>query len=293
MQSGAPASLALERERSGSPSGVDFCAWLGGLAIIEPLVGVVWQRALGQCLGIPVEAHYSLLLGLSLWLVYVADRWLDAWTLTAGVPAAARHRFAREHKLALAAAWCAVLALDVAVAVFTLNSIEWLTRAGLLLATFGYFASVHGRVAKPPKELLVTAIYTAGVSVFAWPLLGWPWAWSPGLLSGTLAFALLALLNLATIAVAETALDRAQGFPSLGQRRQGLAVTVDVAGIALAATSAVAACVAGPFQSWFAAVAGSALTLWILGRVRQRCRPDHFHLAADMALLVPLLLPWT
>lgn len=293
MQSSAPASLALERDRTGSPNGVDFFAWLGGLAIIEPLVGVVWQRALGQCLGIPVETHYSLLLGLSLWLVYVADRWLDARTLTVGVPAAARHLFARQHKRALAAVWCAVLALDVAVAVFTLNSVEWLARAGLLLATLGYFVGVHSRVAKPPKELLVTAIYTAGVSVFAWPLLGWPWAWSPLLLCGTLAFALLALLNLATIAVSETALDRAQGFPSLGQRRQGLAVTVNVAGMTLAAASAIAACFAGPFQNWFAAVAGSALVLWILGRVRQRCRPDHFHLAADVALLVPLLLPWT
>jgi hypothetical protein len=270
---------------------------IAGMALLEPLVGVVWQRALGHCLGLRVDIHYSLLLGASLWLVYIADRWLDARVLQRGVPCAARHRFAAEHRRVLAVVWVCVLLLDVGLALYTLSAVEWTTRLGLLLATAGYFWAVHSRFAAAPKELLVAAIYTAGVTVFAWPVLGWFWTWPLTTALAVAGFGLLALLNLATIAASEHALDRAQGFPSLGHGAPWLERAVDVFAVALAG-----ACFAGAVFSsavldlghaaWFLALGACALALLLLGRLGRRMHPDHFHLAADAALLLPVLSPW-
>jgi hypothetical protein len=265
--------------------------WFGALAIIEPLVGVAWQRALADALGLALDIRYSALLAVSLWLVYIADRWLDAGVLRPDAPCSARHRFSREHRSGLALAWLCGLVLDVGLAIATLDAIEWAARVGLLITTCGYFWGVHSRLNTAPKELLVAGIYSAGITVFAWPQMGWPWTWRFATSAALLCFALLALLNLATIALAERALDEKQGFPTLGKQPAAIERGVNIGSVVLLACSIAFAGLFPAFQTWFIAVGGCTLLLSMLNRWRIRFDPDVHHLAADAVLLLPFVLP--
>jgi hypothetical protein len=170
-------------------------------------------------------------------------------------------------------------------AILTLDAVGWFTRVALLSATLLYFGAVHWRGGKVPKELLVTLIYSAGVSVFAWPALGAPWAWSPTTWLALLGFALLVLLNLATK-------DEAQGFHSLAQH-PWLARLVSGTALIVAVAALGGLFVGGAFQRWFGALFASTLLLLLLGRAGRNLPEDHFHLAADAALLTPLIVAWS
>lgn len=266
--------------------------WLGGLAILESLIGVIWQRLFARSLALDIPYTYSALLGLSLWLVYIADRWLDARRSRSVAPLSARHELAFALGSWLVAAWCLVLLGTLAIASLTLDSDEWAIRVGLLLITFGYFASVHWLKAAVPKEALVTAIYTAGVTLYTWDKHAWTLL-DPAPLLGVLAFALLVALNLGVISVREQDLDAKHGsrsialsFAHLARACSILSATLCLASLALSHTGGAS------FQRWFYAVASSSLALGLLPRVGKRFDLDAYHLLADATLLLALPFAW-
>jgi hypothetical protein len=256
---------------------------IGPLCLLEPTIGVVWQYLFGRSLGVALELHHYALLGSALWLVYVFDRWVDAIYLGAPSAHTVRHRFMVSHRWPVAITWCAVLALALGTASATLNELEGLTGAALLLLTVGYFALVLGlRSRFVHKELAVALIYTCGITLYYWPRLDLP------ALAASIAFAGLVLVNLSTIAVGERRIDVLQGQASVATRHPTLEHTVQTAVWVL-----VPACwFAGlSLRSWaplYLAIAASALCLSLVLRFRHAMRPDTLHLAADAALLTPL-----
>ena len=53
--------------------------WPNLLSLDAPLVAVVWQVMFARCFQVPVDTVAAALLLLTVWLVYSADRTLDAW----------------------------------------------------------------------------------------------------------------------------------------------------------------------------------------------------------------------
>ena len=257
-------------------------AWPTVLALDAPLVAVVWYAAFARTLGEGVAAGPAMVLGLSVWLIYAADRWLDGLRLRPGVPATARHALFALWRWPFLQAWLAVLALDLVLAITTLNPAQRIRGAVLLGIAVAYLAGVHcgpGR-ARLPKEVLVAAIFTGGAMVF---LEGG----SPPILPGLL-FAGLCLLNCMLIACWEDPIDRAQGGLGLAQRLPTLSrrlpeIALLIAALALASLTGPAAWLKLP-------VALSAFALLALHLGRKHLELSLRRALADAVLLTPLLL---
>ncbi|WP_146516777.1 hypothetical protein [Rubripirellula amarantea] len=159
----------------------------------------------------------SLLFGIfaTVWLVYVADRLLDATRLNLERPTTYRHRFHYRYRKPLTAAWIAVLFADAAVIALTID--DSVRRPGFFvaIAVLAYAASVHiagFRMKFFPKEVQVGVLFALGTSLVAWPD-GDSIKWLPFGLSVFMS-ATLFTVNCLVVACHEYESDRAQSFAS-------------------------------------------------------------------------------
>ena len=85
-----------------------FWLWPNLLSLDAPVVAVLWQILFARCFQAPIDAPAALLLLLTVWLIYTADRTLDAWNGACHSP---RHEFYRRRWRGLLPAWLAVFGL--------------------------------------------------------------------------------------------------------------------------------------------------------------------------------------
>lgn len=265
--------------------------WLSAGCLLEPLIGASWQWAFAQSLGLPLQPHHHVILGASLWLVYLADHWLDGWRLIR--PRTARHQWVVRHRWPLAGLWFIVLLSAVTVAASSLTTTEWLLGCVLLACTACYFWHIHSPTTHSRhKELLVALVYTGGVSLFtcATALLGetavsWN-TFGARALACTLPFAGLVLLNLGAIAHAEREIDYLHGEDSIGRRASDLLGKIHHAALLLLVLSGLTLWLV---PQWALCIGASTTALlWLSKRVHQ-VHHESFHVLADAALLTPLV----
>lgn len=248
----------------------------GVLSLEAPLVAVLWQRLLAQTLGVPLGWPQTLLLGAGVWLVYAADRWLDARKEGELSP---RHRFYRRYRLPVAALWFVTLALSLGVALTRLGALELTAGLALTALAFVYLLRRHGSRGQPVKELEVALLFGLGGGFF---LL---FAGAPPLpLAELLApFTALCFVNVALIGLwegDERAVPLAARFPAL-ERTLPFWLVILAGGCLLLA-------VFSPYRPVYVAAALSGLLLGLLTRAAS-LRPATRHVLADAALLTPLL----
>lgn len=285
-----PTASVLRNARSDSSLSAPLGAWISGACLLEPCVGVFWQRSFASNLEQPLDVSRSILLACSVWLVYTLDHWLDVRRCPNVATHSQRHRFVAEHGSALEASWLAVLSFVVALAASVLSPAEWLCAGLLLFATAAYLAVVHlSRVPAVPKELLVALIFSAGISLFHWPTLStWPVSAALAIAS----FGALALLNVGVISVAERGADALLGEPTLALDHPALQRWVLPAAAALTLLAAVSLSLGWNFEGWQLGIALSALSLAALCHCWRRLETNLLHRLADAALLLPLAAAW-
>lgn len=258
--------------------------WPGVLSLEAPFIAALWQRLFGSALGVPVRWPESLLLALTVWLIYSADRLLDS--LKRGVYTQ-RHRFYVAHRRSVLGLWLIVLASTLGLALTLLTPLELV--GGMLLgaALLGYFASRHlGRPERHPKELQIALFFTLGVSLI--PLLNGaphlPLFLATGLLG------ILAFLNCAFIALWEGAHDLEPA--PFTRRHPRLARRLRLLPLALAVGCALTAALFPKTLPLELALAGSSLLLYGLDILpfATKLGPEARHVAGDAALLTPLLV---
>jgi hypothetical protein len=169
--------------------------WPNLLSLDAPVVAVLWQGFLAYRFSLPLRPAGRLVLGLTVWAVYLLDRLLDARKPSAPSEPA-RHRFYRCHSKAMAGLLAVVLAADAVIA------IRWLRpavlRGGLIpfAGVLLYLAMIHisAKARKIPKEIAAALLFTAGTFLTAWITLPCPTlAWA------ALAFFILCLANMIAI----------------------------------------------------------------------------------------------
>lgn len=154
-----------------------------------------------------------LVLGLSVWLTYLADRLFDVNSRPAEALLSKRHQFAKAHSRRLWVFWGLLLLMALALAVgglkpFQLHAGCWLLIASLLYSLLNQLCS-HRFF---PKELFVAGLFAAGTQVFRIrPQLDLP----------VLAFALLCFVNCLAVAERERAVDARLRVHSLAQHLSG------------------------------------------------------------------------
>jgi len=67
--------------------------WPTVLSLDAPMVVATWQLLLAQLAAVVLDFSRIAVLALSVWLAYVADRWLEAVRLDAGTIRTPRHHF--------------------------------------------------------------------------------------------------------------------------------------------------------------------------------------------------------
>lgn len=154
--------------REGYPPGPGrrpWWLWPNLVGLDAPVVAVVWQWGLATAFAAAVPRPASVALFLTVWGVYLADRFLDA---DPGRPVSPgdRHEFARRHRPAVGAVAAGVFAAAAVIAAL-LPRAYLAVGAVVAAAAAGYFAAVHaiGRGAGPMKELLVGFVFAAGVGI--------------------------------------------------------------------------------------------------------------------------------
>jgi hypothetical protein len=158
--------------------------WPNLLSLDAPLVAVLWQGFLAYRFSLPLWPAGRIVLGLTVWAIYLLDRLLDAQKPapvheTAKEPA--RHRYYRRHAKLMGALLVAVVAADAFIATLWLRPA--VLRGGLipLAGVLVYLATFHraGQSFKIPKEIAAAILFTAGTFLTAWttipcPSLAWP-----------------------------------------------------------------------------------------------------------------------
>jgi hypothetical protein len=148
--------------------------WPNLLSLDAPLVAVLWQILFVRCFHVALDALPAILLVSSVWLIYAADRALDAWRGECG---SARHRFYRAHWRILLPVWTAVLGASAGLALTQLPAILLRRGCFLLAAVIAYFVLVHGRKGRArvlwsrvlwSKEASVGLLFALGASLAAW-----------------------------------------------------------------------------------------------------------------------------
>jgi len=262
-------------------SRVPLWLWPNLLSLDAPLVAVVWQDFIARSCAIPLGLPARLVLGLTVWAIYVADRLLDVRLPAAGTETA-RHRFYRQHrKKALALLGC-VLAVDVAITLVSLRPA--VLHAGLfaLAAVAGYLILVPWTgVRQIPKEAVVAALFTAGTFVAAWTQAG---SRVVALAAPMASFLLLCFANLVAIEIGEWRELRS------GAREPVHRMTAWAGHYyAFWVGALIVSCALRISEPWYGAVGVSALAMLGIFAAGRRLAVDARRVLLDAAMLTPLL----
>jgi len=240
--------------------------WPNLLSLDAPAVALLWQILFARCFHARVEALPSVLLVLAVWLIYAADRTLDAWTGSCALP---RHEFYRRHWKSLLPLWILAFVAGSALALTRLT--PELLFCGIALATVvvAYFVLLHLGVFQKTKEAAVAVLFALGATLSAWPNVH-----TAVDVEAIILFSCLCWINCVAI----------EHWESAGEQRWPVAAAAGVLGLATMPLLFTGRPVLG------GAVVVSALAFVLLDCARRRFSRDALRVLADVALLSPLFL---
>lgn len=181
--------------------------WPNVLSIDSALIAVTWQWIFAESANISLPVSAYCVLGLSVWLTYMADRLFDTHQREIGELLSLRHQFAKSYAPTLWRIWAAALILSITLA-FTGLTAGQLSRGILLLCVCLTYTFLNQFLSARffPKEVLVALIFAAGAVVFIESPIPW---------GAFFCFAALCLLNCLSLGNKERAVDSALCVRSL------------------------------------------------------------------------------
>lgn len=263
--------------------------WPTILSLDATAVCLLWQAMLARVAGVELGWPQVMVLGATVWLAYVADRWIEGWHLHWRDIRTQRHQFYQRWRWPVAVVWLLVAVVDVDVAFTRLAWREIASGTILMSLVLVYLLShqlLHRhRRWRLPKELCVAALLAGGACVFLVPApRPGDLAWSASL------FALLCFTNCALISAWEREVDLAHGQSSLAINASEHSWAIPQLPWMIAVLAA-AACAggAGPARAAAACALASAVLLALVDRVEHRAGWQLARVLADVALLTPIV----
>ena len=272
--------------------------WLNLLCLDAPLVAIAWLLLFARSFGVRLQIGNAVALFLTAWLIYLADRFADAFTLKPGLPRSLRQQFCLRHREIWIATLALVAGFDAYVIWRTTAVQTFLAGAIVGLVAVVYLVVNHplGLIWRslPAKELAIGTLFAAGTVVALLP----PPPITPSFAIAIFAFAALCSLNCISIASWESDIDRAQGKVSIATLHPAIIGQVGRLCLALAAGTLVLAVIYRSAAALFGCVSVSALLLGSLnascnfkeGRFtnRRSFGRDERTALADLVLLTPV-----
>ncbi|TWU36717.1 prenyltransferase [Novipirellula aureliae] len=262
------------------------------IALDAPIVAICWQYWLSVTLSEKPKPLIHLLLFLTVWLVYIADRLLDCRRLDFQLDVPLRHQFANKWGWVLWPIWCGAFVFNGLLAILFVDSFLVIAGAILFSVVLFYGWVVHGRPTTGqwlPKEFFVAGLFSLGVCL--------PIFVSKNTLSTLVLTALLSwlfLLNCFCVAAAQRKSDQLQNigsairlFPSLCSRIPLLAFLL----VAAAMIANHADIVSYPITLAISiSSVGLMLLSYAIDRANDWSKKTRYGLLADSALLSPLVV---
>lgn len=238
--------------------------WPNLLSLDAPIVALVWQDLAAHTFGNPLHTSGRIVLGLTVWAVYLADRLLDI-RATHSAPDTARHNFYRRHPRELGALLAVVLVLDIFVTLVELRRAVLIYGLAVLACVAAYLSTFPLRPTSGwEKQISAAILFSTGVLLVSSTWLGPLHLLLPGIL-----FAGLCLSNLVLV--------------ELWERHREYRL------IWLAPAAIAALAVIRSNGGWDNAVALSGVLLAGIAISGRRVTVDAKCVLADAALLTPLL----
>ena len=266
--------------------------WLNLVCLDAPLVSIAWLGLFGRSSTSVSRWVTVVVLFLTAWLIYLADRFADSRSLSNNAPRSLRHAFCLQHRRGWLAA---ILVIGVTDAIAIWTSID--AGTALVGGVVGILALIHLLLnyslggAWPPlplKECAVGTLFAMGTLVALFPF---PQPVPSSFLISAAFFAGLCTLNCISIAFWERELDEAQSKVSFATRFPALERHwMTILGIFAGAAVAIGAVTFPGAAPLLACVSLSSLFLRIIDRSRDRIDRDQRTALADLALLTPLLV---
>ena len=244
--------------------------WPNLLAIDTALIALVWQGAFAATFEIQISAATQMVLGLSVWLTYMADRLFDVAKRPLQQLHSTRHQFAKQHRSTLWRVWWAVLINNIGIA-FTGLSTHELRNGAMLLALCLVYTVLNQKLSRRlfPKEICVAIIYAGGVILFLIPNAT---LWAP---AGALA--LLFLINCLMIGSKEQCIDDALQVSSLSRLPTQFIIVLEIiCALSLYCLDRV----------WALPIGLSLGTILIIHLNQKRLPVETFRVLTDSALLI-------
>jgi hypothetical protein len=142
--------------------------WPNLLSLDAPIVALLWQVLFVRCFHGSLGMLPAALLALAVWLIYVADRTLDALRGCVEQP---RHEFYRRHWRVILPIWSIALGGGAWLAWSRLPGPLFIEGAAVASGTGIYLTAVHLRLLRRAnsKEPAVAVLFGLGASLAAWP----------------------------------------------------------------------------------------------------------------------------
>ena len=285
-----PAEAVRPHARPGRARSAAWWLWPHLLSLDAPLVAVVWQRWWARSAGIRLPPGDAWILGLGVWLIYLADRLADTASQAADEPETTRHVFYRRRCRTMCLVTMTVFVALAGLTPWLLPVREFVAGLGLLLLTGVYFWLIHrgprrGWPRLVPKEAAVGGMFALGTGFFVLLRRGGAGVEFPAALA---LFAAVCSFNCALITKWERSLRDVREPSSLLNAFPRLVARLD-GGCALLALLTLAAAACLPHGAMFAPIAASAILLAGLDRSGNFLSADALRWLADAVLLTPWL----
>jgi hypothetical protein len=237
--------------------------WPNLLSLDAPAVALVWQDFAAHAFGNPLRIPARIVLGLTVWAIYMADRWLDS-RAAGPAPNTPRHDFYLRHARTLNGLLMGALAVDVFLATVQLRRAVFVDGLLVAVGVTAYLAIFPLRASGWEKQVAAAILFSIGVL-----LVTGTWMSPLRLLLPAVLFAALCFCNLLLIEMWER--DKVHRLDWLAPAALALLAAARSAG------------------HWHLAVALSGGLLAVIAGCGRRLTVDAKHVLADIALLVPLL----
>ena len=280
----------LDSHEKGGKSCLFFFQMLNALSLDSALVAILWQLLLAKAWETPFSFIYSFLLGVAVWLGFMADRLFDTFIISKKTHSF-RHTLALKNRRKILLVWIIVLAFSIFLALENLAG--QVVRSGIFLACLCAFNAIltfaDRKVMIPfPKEIRTALLFSCGVFFFVYIHL------NSTTIVHWLVFVLLTILwflNCCKISHWEKFLDLAQGQSSLVLRNSFLSSSFLRHAITLTTVTALVLSFHPKFLNSRYALLSCAMALASLQAVCSiKIGSESKRIVADCCLWVPCLL---
>jgi 4-hydroxybenzoate polyprenyltransferase len=267
--------------------------WLTVLSVDAPLVAILWQALFAFVVDVRLPWHDPVLLGLGVWIIYAADRWIEGWRLSPEIVQTPRHLFYIRHRWPVfGIAVLAILATAI-IAFIKLESHEFKASVVLLIPTLLYLFShqlLHRHhPLRLPKEICIAVIFALGCALA-------PAVHAPDRLMllclPALLFCMLCFANCALISVWEKEVDARHGQTSIALQLGSGAILIRLLPWCVALTAVVAIPITGhpAIRSAAVCAAASGMLLGLLDLLHPRLGRIVSRAAVDLTLMTPVFV---